>query len=64
MKTATATITVKVKFEFDGRNNKSLRELAETAMDLAVEPNTHTIEEGVQILDYERCLDDYKILYE
>ena len=33
-------------------------------MNLAVEPNTHTIEEGVQILDYERCLDDYEMLYE
>ena len=64
MKTATATITVKVKFEFDGRNNKSLRELAETAMDLAVDPKTPIIKARIQILHLVSCLDDYEMLYE
>lgn len=65
MKTATATISIKVKFEFDEKKSERLRDAAETASNLATDGvNTHTVENGVHILDYETCLDDYQILYE
>lgn len=67
MKTAIATISLKVKFEFEqnhyGRESR-LRDIAEEAMDLAVNPNMHTIQNGVHLLDYETCLDDYELFYE
>ena len=66
MKTATATISIKVKFEFDEKKTERLRDAAEIASCLAIEGlNTHTIENGVQIMYYyEKCLDDYELLYE
>ena len=64
MKSATATISIKVKFEFDEKKTERLRDAAEIASDLTVGPNIHSIENGVHLLDYEACLDDYELLYE
>ncbi len=69
MKQASVTITLKVKFEYDetrqsnyNNNPKLLSEAIWDAAALAVEPNMHTVQNGVHLLDYETEIDDYEHL--
>lgn len=44
------SVLVKIKFKYD-REKLSLNQAMDTAEHLSIEPNLHTIEEGVQVLE-------------
>lgn len=52
MKHAVININMRVQFDYD-ETRHDLQEASEFAKDLAINPNYHTIEEGVQLTDHE-----------
>lgn len=52
MKHAVININLRVQFDYD-ETRHDMKEAGEYAKDLAINPNYHTIEEGVQLTDHE-----------
>jgi len=71
MKKARVTVTVNIDFEYDETRHSlyenrpaPLSEIIYDAVELAIDPNMHTIQNGVRLLDYETEIDNYERIYE
>ena len=48
------SVTLKIYFEYDPEKIANLNEAMNTAVELASQPNMHTIESGVQLLQVDK----------
>ena len=48
------SVTLNILFEYDDEKTKNLHEAMQTAASLASQPNYHTIESGVHLLEVDK----------
>lgn len=55
MKKAQRTIYAVVRIDFDYDEERDVENIEDVAYGLAINPNYHTVAEGVQLTDVQRC---------